>query len=405
MTHSIHPMPSALRAGPPTLEILPEAVAANMAIARSRTAASIMAVVKADGYGHGAVTVARAAVAAGAAWLGTTSLGEACTLRQAGLEVPILTWLNADGPDPATAVAENIDVAVGSAEELEMLTAGGAHGLRVHLYVDTGMAREGCPADEWEMLLSCARQAQARGQIRVVGLMGHLPRADRAEPGANVPAVTRLHRACRAMTAAGFDPPIRHLAATAGILTDPATHVDLVRLGAGLVGIDPSGTTGLRGACRLTAPVVHTSAVPAGTPVGYAGTYVTDGPTHLAVLPLGYADGIPREIGPEAAVQIAGRRHRVVGRVSMDQIVVDTGAERFPLGTRATVFGPWDGRTPTIHEWARWAGTIPHTIVTRIGPRVRRTVVGGPDTGSRRSVPGPPAPSSGPGTLRRASIA
>jgi alanine racemase len=148
----------------------------------------------------------------------------------------------------------------------------------------------------------------------------------------------------------------------------------MVRLGAGLVGIDPSETTELHGTSRLTAPVAHSATVKAGTPVGYGGTYVTDTSTNLSVLPLGYADGIPREISPDASVEIHGRRHPVVGRVSMDQIVIDTGADYVPLGTTATVFGPQDGVTPTIGDWARWAGTIPHSIVTGIGPRVNRTI-------------------------------
>jgi alanine racemase len=204
--------------------------------------------------------------------------------------------------------------------------------------------------------------------------MGHLPLADQADPEVNAPAVSRMRRAIRAVNAAGIDVPLTHLAATAGTLTDPATHFEMVRLGAGLVGIDPSETTELHAASRLTAPIVHSATARAGTPVGYGGTYVTDTSTNLSVLPLGYADGIPREISSEASVEIHGRRYPVVGRVSMDQIVIDTGAEFFPPGTTATVFGPPGGLTPTVHEWARWAGTIPHTIVTGIGPRVRRTI-------------------------------
>jgi alanine racemase len=148
----------------------------------------------------------------------------------------------------------------------------------------------------------------------------------------------------------------------------------MVRFGAGLVGIDPSETTGLHGASRLTAPVAHSATVRAGSPVGYGGTYVTDTSTNLSVVPLGYSDGIPREISPDASVEIRGRRHPVVGRVSMDQIVIDTGADYVPRGSTATVFGPQDGVTPIIRDWACWAGTIPQTIVTGIGSRVNRTV-------------------------------
>ncbi|WP_344274580.1 alanine racemase C-terminal domain-containing protein [Actinomadura napierensis] len=147
----------------------------------------------------------------------------------------------------------------------------------------------------------------------------------------------------------------------------------MVRVGAGLVGIDPSGTVKMHGASRLTAPIVHTAAVEARTPVGYDGTYVTDRATHLSVLPIGYADGIPREFSSQAGVEICGRRFPVVGRVSMDQIVIDTGAESFSVGTSATVFGPDGGAVPAVQDWARWAGTIPHTIVTGIGPRVKRS--------------------------------
>jgi alanine racemase len=359
---------------PPALQTLPRAVASNVAIARTRTSSRIMAVVKADGYGHGAVTVARAAIAAGAEWLGTTGIAEASRLRAAGLTGPILTWLHPSGIDAEAAATDRIDVAVGSVDELETLLKHAASPVRVHLSIDTGMAREGCPMREWDTLIARAGRGQRQGRIRVVGLMGHLPLADQAEPEANRPAVSRMRQAGRAVMAAGFDAPLTHLAATSGTLTDPATHFGMVRLGAGLVGIDPSETTELHGASRLTAPVVHSATVKAGTPVGYGGTYVASRSTSLSVLPVGYADGIPREISPDASVEIRGRRYPVVGRVSMDQIIIDTGADCFPHGTTATIFGPQGGLTPTIHDWARWAGTIPHTIVTGIGPRVRRTI-------------------------------
>lgn len=363
---------------PPTLQTLPVAVTANVAMIRARTPSTIMAVVKADGYGHGAVTVAKAAVAAGAGWLGTTSVGEACALRAAGLAVPILTWLHPSGIDAEAAVAARVDVAVGSVDELGALVAQAASqaatAVRVHLHVDTGMRRGGCPRGRWDELIGLAQRGQQARRVRVVGVMGHLPLADRADPAANAPAVAGMHEALKAVRAAGLGSPLAHLAATSGTVTDPATHFGMVRVGAGLVGIDPSGTVEMHGASRLTAPIVHTTAAPAGTPVGYAGTYVTDRATHLSVLPVGYADGIPRELLPQAGVEICGRRFPVAGRVSMDQIVIDTGAGSFPAGTSATVFGPDGGATPTIQDWARWAGTIPHTIVTGIGPRVRRSI-------------------------------
>jgi alanine racemase len=359
---------------PPTLQTLPVAVTANVIEIRARTRSTIMAVVKADGYGHGAVTVARAAVAAGAGWLGTTSVAEAAELRAARLSVPILSWLHPSGIDAEAAAAARVDVAVGSVDELGGLLAHAASTVRVHLHVDTGMSRGGCPRGQWDELIGLARRGQHARRVRVVGVMGHLPLADRADPAANAQAVAAMHQAQQAVRAAGLGSPLAHLAATSATLTDPVTHLGMVRVGAGLVGIDPSGTVDMHGASRLTAPIVHTTAVEAGTPVGYAGTSVTDRATHLSVLPIGYADGIPREHSPEAGVEICGRRFPVVGRVSMDQIVIDTGAVSFPVGTSATVFGPNGGATPTVQDWARWAGTIPHTIVTGIGPRVERSV-------------------------------
>jgi alanine racemase len=359
---------------PPTLQTLPVAVTANVVRIRARTQSTIMAVVKADGYGHGAVTVAKAAVAAGAGWLGTTSVAEACALRAAGLAVPILTWLHPCGIDAEAAAATRVDVAVGSVDELGALVTQAASTVRVHLHVDTGMSRGGCPRGQWDELIGLAQRGQQACRVRVVGVMGHLPLADRADPAANAPAVAGMREARQAVRAAGLGSPLAHLAGTSGTVTDPATHFGMVRVGAGLVGIDPSGTVEMAGASRLTAPIVHTTAAPAGTPVGYAGTYVTERATHLSVLPVGYADGIPRELSPQAGVEIRGRRFPVVGRVCMDQIVIDTGAESLPVGTSATVFGPDGGATPAIGDWAGWAGTIPHTIVTGIGPRVKRSI-------------------------------
>ena len=356
----------------PTLQTIPTAVAENLRHVQGAVAVPIMAVVKADGYGHGAVPVAEAAVAAGADWLGVTEVAEAVTLRDAGLTVPILSWLNPSGVDAAAAAAHRIDIAVGSVGELRELIADADRPVRVHLHLDTGMARGGCPLEEWPELFRLARAG--RGRVAVVGVMGHLPRADEGDPAANTAAVLRMRQGRDAVLRAGLGPVIVHLAATAGALTDPATHFGMVRIGAGLVGIDPSEKTALTGAARWTAPVVHSAFAPAGTAVGYGGTHHTDRDTHLSVVGVGYADGIPRELASGAGVEIGGARHPIVGRVSMDQIVVDTGSTPFPRGAVATVFGPDGGAVPSVQEWARWAASIPHTVVTGIGSRVQRSV-------------------------------
>lgn len=360
----------------PTLHTLRDAVAANVGRMRTATESRIMAVVKADGYGLGAVAVALAAIDAGAEWLGVTDAGDAAELRDAGIEVPILAWLNPAGVDVTQVVADRVDIAVGSVDELRQLITDASSlpdgRVRVHLHMDTGMSRGGVPLEDWAELLRVARSG--RGRVEVMGVMGHLPDADAADPAINAPAVLRMRQARDAVLRAGFGPLIVHLAATSGTLTDPATHFDMVRVGAGLVGIDPSESVALQGAARLTASVAHSSVVPAGTPVGYGGAYVTERATRLSVIGVGYADGIPRELAVGAAVAIDGIRCPIVGRVSMDQIVVDTGDLTLPRGTTAVVFGPEGGAVPTVQEWARWAGSIPHTIVTGIGRRVERAI-------------------------------
>jgi alanine racemase len=355
----------------PILEIDLSAVAANTQRFVRTALGEVLAVVKADGFGHGLADVARTALANGATWLGVTSIAEGVAVREAGVGAPVLSWLNPVDADVATAVRHDIDLAVPSVRHLEAVTG---HRARVHLQLDTGMARDGAAPDEWRDLMAAARRAEVAGHVTVVGVMGHLAMA--AEPGhaANAAGRRALLRGVELARQAGLRPVVRHLASTAATLTDPSTHLDLVRIGAGLVGIDPSATTPLRPALRLSAPVVQVRRVAAGTGVGYGHTHVTDRPTTLALLPIGYADGLPRAASGRASVLLAGRRRPVVGMISMDQAVVDLGDDPVSPGAEAVVFGPGDDDEPTVADWARWAGTIPHEIVTGIGHRVRRSV-------------------------------
>ncbi len=357
------------------------AVADNTRLLAHRATGELMAVVKADGFGHGAVDVARTALAHGAGWLGVTSLQEALPLRAAGLTAPLLSWLNPVDADFATAVAAGVDLAVPSAAHLTAIcvaATGAGAPARVHLHLDTGMARDGAEPARWGRLCREARRAERRGLVRVVGVMGHLGCAD--EPGhpANAAGRTRFAWGIEVARSAGLRPVHRHLAATASTLTDPLAHHTLCRVGAGLVGIDPSGTTTLRGALTLTTPVVGVRHVRAGTPVGYGHTWVAPAGTHLALLPLGYADGLPRVASGRAEVWLAGRRCPVVGRISMDQTVVDLGPDPVDTGTVATVLGPGDRGEPTVADWAGWGDTIPHEIVTGIGDRVARRTLSTP---------------------------
>ncbi|WP_435747910.1 alanine racemase [Nocardioides sp. SYSU DS0663] len=354
------------RTAGPLLEVDLAAVAANTRLLAGRTSGALMAVVKADGFGHGAVDVARTALANGATWLGVTSVVEAMPLRAAGLRAPLLSWLNPLGADVATAIASDVDLAVPS--HAHLLEAAAAPGrARVHLHVDTGMARDGAAPATWAALCAAARRAERLGQVQVVGVMGHLGCADDPSDGCNALGRTRFAWALETARAAGLRPAHLHLAATAATLTDPRTHHTMSRVGAGLVGIDPSGTTPLRGALTLTAPISSVRRVRAGTPVGYAHAHHTDRATHLGLLPLGYGDGLPRAASGRAEVLVRGRRRPLVGRISMDQAVVDLGDRPVDPGERVVVLGPGGAGEPTTAEWAEWAGTIPHEVVTGLG--------------------------------------
>ncbi len=242
----------------------------------------------------------------------------------------------------------------------------------MHLHLDTGLARDGAAPYEWADLCRAARLAERQGRLRVVGVMGHLACAD--EPGhpSNAMGRARFAWGLETARAAGLRPAHRHLAATSATLTDPLSHHTMSRVGAGLVGIDPSGTTRLHPALTLTAPLVSVRRVVAGTPVGYGHTWTAPAATELGLLPLGYADGLPRAASGRAEVLVRGRRRPLVGRISMDMAVVDLGAEGGEAGDAVTVFGPGRHGEPTTAEWADWADTLEHEIVTGLGgTRVR----------------------------------
>ena len=365
----------------PVLTVRLDAVAHNT---RVLTAAAhrLMAVVKADGFGLGAVDVARTALGNGASTLGVATLAEAVELRDAGLTAPVLSWLDAPGTDYADAVVHDVDVAVPSVEHLAGAASAGrrlGRALDVHLFLDCGTARDGCPPVLWPALCAAARRAERDGAVRVVGVMGHLALAASPVATENVEAALRFRRGVEQARAAGLRPVVRHLGATAAVLGLRGVAFDLSRVGAGLVGIDPTGRYPvLRGTARVTAPVVQVRDVGAGTGVGYDHTYRTGDPTRLALLPLGYADGLPVAASGRAEVLVHGRRRPLVGRLSMDQVVVDVGALDVRPGDVVTVIGtggdPRDP-APTLGEWAAWAGTVPHELLTGLGRRLVRHVV------------------------------
>ena len=365
-----------------------DAIRANVAVLTERAGpAQVMAVVKADGYGHGLVPSARAALAGGASWLGVAFLEEALALRAAGFDGPVLAWLTAPGEDLAPAVAARVDLATSSLAGLRDLEqAARATGVtaQVQLEVDTGLGRAGATPADWPALCAAAAAAEAGGAVRVTGLWSHLAHAD---GGPDHPVVLRqrqvFDRALEVAAGAGLRPDVRHLANSAATLTAPAAHYDLVRPGLAVYGLSPvpqlggPASFGLRPAMSLRSTVAQVKRVPAGSGVSYAHRHVTSAETTLALVPLGYADGVPRAGTNLLPVLLHGARERVAGTVCMDQFVLDVGDTAVEPGDEVLLFGAGDDGEPTAQEWAEALGTIDYEIVTRIGARVPREYVGG----------------------------
>lgn len=335
--------------------------------------AATLAVVKANAFGHGVLPVARTVLAAGATWLGVTSITEARQVRDAGIGAPMLAWLYGTDDDFAWAVRHDVDLSVSTPAHLDAMPPG----VTVHLKVDTGLTRNGVAWADWPDLVRHAADLERRGTLRVRGIWSHLASAD--DPGnPSVPAqLERFADALAIAAKAGLDPPLRHLANSAGIVDVPAAHYDLVRAGLALYGVEPVGglTTGLRRAMTLRARAVNVKRVPPGTGVSYLHQYVTDRDSTMVLVPAGYADGVPRLLSNRGAVAIGGVRCPIAGRVAMDQFVVDAGDLPVALGDEIVLFGPGDDAEPTVEEWAAWAQTNPHEILTGIGARVPRTYV------------------------------
>ncbi|MFD4664014.1 alanine racemase [Streptomyces halstedii] len=358
------------------------ALRANVRVLRERASgAQLMAVVKSDGYGHGAVPCARAAQEAGAAWLGTATPQEAFALREAGIGGRLMCWLWTPGGPWREAVEADIDVSVSAMWALrEVVAAATAAGrtARVHLKADTGLGRNGCQPADWPELVSAARAAEEAGALRIVGLWSHFACAD--EPGH--PSVEAQLTVFRDMVAyaekEGVRPEVRHIANSPATLTVPESHFDLVRTGIAVYGLSPSpelGTPadlGLRPVMTLSASVALVKEVPPGHGISYGHHYTTSAETTLALVPVGYADGVPRHASGRGPVLIDGTVRTIAGRVAMDQFVVDLGGDTPEPGARAVLFGPGDQGEPGAEDWAAAADTIVYEIVTRIGGRVPR---------------------------------
>lgn len=351
------------------------AIKNNIALVRSKTSSQILAVVKADAYGHGLVPVAKCAIESGASWLGVALLEEGLTLRESGIKAPIISWLTPPSSDFKKAIQSDIDLSIPSLKHLELIVAAGkAVGKRprVHIEIDTGMSRGGL-LGEWEEFLIAIKGAE----VDVIGFWSHFARADEPDQVANVNQLTQFESKLVELQGVGINPEFIHFANSAAILTNPPSHKDIVRLGISMYGLSPDVKTlgssinlELEPAMTLKAELHLVKRVPAGSPVGYGATQVTSRDTKLAIVAMGYADGIPRSTSDSAGVFVAGAKAPIIGRVSMDQFVVDLGPESTAqTGDIAEVFGALGY---SADDWASAAGTINYEIVTRIATRVPR---------------------------------
>ena len=360
-----------------------DAIAANTAALRERVDRPLMAVVKADGYGHGLVPAARAALAGGADALGVAVLEEALALRAAGVAAPLLAWLHTPGTDYAAALAADVEVSVNAEWALaEVVAAARATGgsARVHLFADTGLSREGATEAEWPDLVAAAARAQADGEVAVVGLWSHMAYAD-APTHPTIGAQVRVFEEAVAVArAAGLTEARLHLANSAATVALPDTWYDMVRPGIAVYGLDPLGgdpaAHGLRPAMTVRASAALTKRVPAGVGVSYGHTYFPERETTLLLVPVGYADGVPRAAGNRAPVLAAGAHRTIAGRVCMDQFVLDVGDAEVRPGDEGVLWGPGDRGEPTAQDWADAVDTIHYELVTRIGGRFARRYVG-----------------------------
>jgi len=345
---------------------------------------AMMTVVKADGYGHGMAEVATAARAAGADWLGVATPTEALALRAAGDSGPLLCWLYVPGEDLAPLVRAGVDVTASSVDALEDLAAVG--GARVQLKVDTGLNRGGAPRPAWPELMRVAADLERRGRLTVTGIWSHLVASDEPDHPANQ-AQEQVFEAALAMAEeAGLRPGVRHLANSAAALLRPSSRYDMVRCGIASYGLDPApgvphGTDLVPG-MTVRARLAMVKEVAAGEGVSYGYTWVADHDTTVGLVPVGYAEGVPRAAGNLVDTWVAGRRRPVRGRVCMDQLVVDLDGDHPPVGSEVVLFGNGEGGAPTALDWATRLDTITYEIATRVGGRLVRRHV---DTGAEEA--------------------
>lgn len=359
-----------------------DAVRANVrALATHVAPAAVLVVVKADGYGHGAVAVGRAALDAGASWLGVALVEEGIALREAGIDAPVLV-LSQPPPGAADAVVRHrLTPVVHSAAGVTAFSRAAGEGgapMAVHLKVDTGMHRVGCRPEDAPAL---AGAIDADDHLRLGGVCTHFAVADEPDDPYTGEQLRRFHSVLATLAAAGVEPGIVHAANTAGALTRSDAHFDLVRLGIGVYGIPPApalaGVVPLHPVMSLHARVVHVQRLAAGSRLSYGLRYRLERDANVATVPIGYGDGVPRNLAAVGGeVLVGGKRRPIAGTVTMDQLMVDVGDDPVAVDDEVVLLGTQGAEEVTAQEWAERLGTIGYEIVCSIGPRVPRRYTG-----------------------------
>lgn len=363
-----------------------DAIRHNVATLKRRVEGRpMMTVVKADAYGHGMVPVARAARAGGADWLGAATMEEALALRESGDTGRIMTWLTVPGEDYRRAIEADLDVSAYTVAEVEEIAAAAREvgtPARVQLKVDTGLNRGGSSDELWPDLVAAGARAEREGSMRITGIWSHFACSDEPDHPANDAQEQAFRAALKVVDAGGLTPEVRHLCNSAGAVTRPSSWFDMVRCGIATYGLTPvpgvatSDELDLVPAMTVRGRLALVKRIPAGSGVSYSHTYVTKRDTTIAVVPMGYGDGIPRSASSRAPVLAAGHVRPIAGRVCMDQFVLDLEDDAADAGDAVVLFGAGSDGEPTAQQWAEACDTISYEIVTRIGGRMTRRYVG-----------------------------
>ncbi|MEP7048142.1 MAG: alanine racemase [Ilumatobacteraceae bacterium] len=352
------------------------AIRHNLEVLRGVAApAAVWAVVKAEGYGHGSVPVAKAAMDAGAAGLCVALVQEGLALRDAGLDCPILVLSEQPPSELVAAVSAGLELTVYSYWQLDAIAVAGGQRHPVHLKIDTGMRRVGAAVDDALGLAEAIAESPA---VRLAGVCTHFAMADEPADPFTTMQLEAFDDVLKALVLAGHRPPVVHAANSAATLAVPAARFDMVRTGIAIYGISPSRaldlrTAALRPALSLRARVAHVKEVRAGDRISYGLRHRFPADTIVATLPLGYADGVPRRLfAGGGEVLIGGRRRPIVGVVTMDQLMVDCGTDAVAVGDEAVLIGTQEGESISVNEWGDRVGTIGYEVVCGISQRVDR---------------------------------